>query len=112
MAEPIAKHSLTESPSPHGLALKFVSRLIRPAIATAVVAALIVTADPPASPSSAHPLTVRPTDCGIFWTKVGGSIIFKRDPDCLTDSPPSPLPPGGPPPGDQALPPPGPPPPN
>ncbi len=101
MAETIATRSLTKGSSPGRLALKIVFRLIRPTVVTAAVAALIATADPPAGPSPAHPSAVTPTDCGMFWTKVGGSIIWKRDPNCLTDSPPSPLPPGGPPPADQ-----------
>lgn len=77
------------------IALKFVSRLIRPAIVTGTMAVLIAVANPPA---------VLPLACTTTWTMVGRSIIFM--PDCSHPSPPSAPPANGPPPGNPQLPPP------
>jgi hypothetical protein len=69
------------------MALKFASHLIRPAIVTAMMAALIATADTPA---------VVPLGCGITWTRTGGVWIY--EPDCPQHPPPSPPSQDGPPP--------------
>jgi hypothetical protein len=81
------------------IALKSVSRLIRPAIVTGMMALLIAVANPPASNNSVVPLA-----CTTTWTMVGRSIIFM--PDCSHPSPPSAPPANGPPPGNPQLPPP------
>ncbi len=86
MADPIARRPGIIRRSLGGVALKFVSHLIRPTIITAMMAALIATADTP---------TVVPLTCGITWTRTGGVWIFL--PDCSHQVPPSQLPPDGPP---------------
>ena len=88
MADPIARRPGITRRSLGGVALKFVSRLIRPTIITGMMAALIATADTP---------TVVPLTCGITWTRTGGVWIFL--PDCSHQVPPSQLPPNGPPSG-------------
>lgn len=66
--------------------MKFLSRLVRPTIATAVMAALIAAPDTRA---------VVPLACGVTWTMVGGTIIFL--PDCKSQPPPPPPSPEPPP---------------
>jgi hypothetical protein len=73
--------------SPAGVALNFASRLIRPAIITGAMAALIAATDTP---------TVTPLGCAITWTRTGGVWIY--EPDCSHQSPPSQPSPNGPPP--------------
>jgi hypothetical protein len=97
MADPIARRPGIIRRSLGGVALKFVSRLIRPTIVAGMMAALIATADTPA---------VVPLGCGITWTRTGG--VWIATPDCSDQSPTSQRPPNGPPPGPGA-PPPGPP---
>ena len=76
------------------VALKFVSRLIRPTIVTGMMAALIATASTP---------TAVPLGCGITWTRTGG--VWIATPDCPDHSPPSQPPPNSPPPGPGTAPP-------
>jgi hypothetical protein len=78
MADPIATRPGIGR-SPGRVALKFVSRLIRPTIVTGMMAALIAPADTP---------TVLPLTCRITVTRVGGAWIY--EPDCAHQSPPSP----------------------
>jgi len=89
MADPIARRPRIIRRSPGGVALKFVSRLIRPTIVTGMMAALIATADTP---------TVVPLACRVTITRTGGVWIYI--PDCSDQSPrsqPSPnRPPSGP----------------
>ena len=94
MADPIARRPRIIRRSLGGVALKFVSRLIRPTIVTGMMAALIATADTP---------TVVPLGCGITWTRTGG--VWIATPDCSHESPPSQAPPDGPPPGPGTPPP-------
>jgi len=94
MADPIARRPGIIRRSLGGVALKFVSRLIRPTIATGMMAALIATADTP---------TVVPLGCEITWTRTGG--VWIATPDCSHQSPPSQPPQNSPPPGPDAPPP-------
>ena len=87
MADPVATRPRIRR-SPGRVALKFVSRLIRPTIVTGMLAALIAPADTP---------TVLPLTCRITVTRVGGAWIY--EPDCSHQSPPSPPSPNGPPSG-------------
>jgi hypothetical protein len=87
MADPVATRPRIRR-SPGRVALKFVSRLIRPTIVTGMMAALIAPADTP---------TVLPLTCRITVTRVGGAWIY--EPDCSHQSPPSPPSPNGPPSG-------------
>ena len=75
------------------IALKFVSRLIHPAIVTGIMAVLVAVANPPA---------VLPLACTTTWTMVGRSIIFM--PDCSHSSPPAGASPTAPPPAPQQPP--------
>ena len=87
LADPIARRPRIRR-SPGEVALKFVSRLIRPAIVTGMMAALIATADTP---------TVVPLTCRIGGSMVGRTYIYH--PVCTPDSPPSQPSPNGPPAG-------------
>jgi hypothetical protein len=95
MADPIARRPGIIRRSLGGVALKFVSRLIRPTIVTGMMAALIATADTP---------TVVPLGCEITWTRVGGAWIATPG-DCPHQSPPSQPPQDGPPSGPSTPPP-------
>jgi hypothetical protein len=86
MAEPIARRSIIN-------ALKSIRRVIRPAIVTGMLAALIAAGDAP---------TVVPLGCGITWTRTGGVFIYI--PDCSHQSPPAQPSPNGPPSGNHAGP--------
>jgi hypothetical protein len=89
MADPIARRPGIIRRSLGGVALKFVSRLIRPTIVTGMMAALLATADAP---------IVVPLGCGINWTRVGG-VWMPTPGDCPRQSPPSQAPPDDPPSG-------------
>jgi hypothetical protein len=67
------------------MGLKLGLRLIRPAIVTGLMAALLAPAEAPG---------VVPLGCGVTWTRTGGVYIF--EPDC----PQQPPPPAQPPPSD------------
>jgi hypothetical protein len=91
MADPSAAQRSTVGRPPGRVALKIVSRLIRPTIVAGVMVALIA----PPNTTSFEPLS-----CSIGWTRTGSVWIYY--PDCRQT--PTPATPSPPPPGDPLLP--------
>ncbi len=90
---PETQNGRTDREAKHNQCVKSIRRVIRPAIVTGTLAALIATADTP---------TVVPLGCGITWTRTGGVFIYI--PDCSHQSSPAQPSPNGPPSGNNTGP--------